>query len=60
MGDADRNDIAGVGEEILLSSPTQNGEVPISYPNGKVEESGMMVVERQEASAVAVTPLVRL
>lgn len=57
--DADSNDTTGTDEEILPCGSTQSGRVPKSHPNGRTEKRGMMVVERQEVSAIAATPLVR-
>lgn len=60
MDDADRNDIVGVSKEILLNISTKNRGVLRSHPKRRGEERGMMVVEGQEVSVVAVTPLVRV
>jgi len=60
VDDADRNSIAGVVDKgILLNSSTQNSGVLRSHPKGWAGEREMMVVERQGASAVAATLLVR-
>lgn len=60
MDDADRNNTTGVSEEILLDSSTKNSGVLKSHSNGWGEGREMMGVKRQEASAVAVSLLVRL